>query len=436
MVRILRTILLSGAALVAALITVEVGLRTFQPPALQYYRNVKLLHVYNAEYLVGLPANADIFVRHHAGLWEGRFTTNSLGYRASPEPDASRPQLACLGDSIVMGFGVSDEETFCRRLNNITLGGRRFQAMNLGVDAFGSMGSAKRLAEAAPRLNLKLALFFPSPNDFEMPEPLRALGQLPDDDKDALRENNRDGQLLFRLQFEATRLSYALHALKLAWEQLKIRRVETGAAILQELQSSGFTKGAGGARANPLRYFSSAFYRGGSASVCVAGKPSLSRKRDYGDPALFKSRYCPPPLVAGTRCAEGEPAGDLLPALPDVTQRAYGQMIKTAERHGIRLVVVLLPIENEVLQCTQHGRYSRHFDFALRVRRFFRKERITVLDLRPYVGRMCGEPIKDAEGVRPSSVQDYFIPADGHFTIPGNRWAAETLRTELERLRF
>ena len=434
--RIVRTTALGGVALLSALLTVEIGLRLFQPPALQYYRNVKLLHAYNEDYLVGLPPNADIYIRHYAGLWEGRFTTNSLGYRASPEPDRSRPQLACLGDSIVMGFGVTDSDTFCHGLNGVSLGGQSYQAMNLGVDAFGSLGSAKRLAEAAPLLNLKIALFFPSPNDFEMPEPLRALGQLPDDEKDALREGDREGQLLFRLQFEATRISYALHALKLASEQLKIRRVETGRAISEELQASGITANDQGVRKSPLRYVSSAFYRGAAQPACRDGVPVAARAIDYGDQAEWRSRYCPPPLWGGTRCSRSEPRADLLKPLPESTRRAYRRMIETADRHHMRLIIVLLPIENEVLQCTQRGLYSRHFDFALRVKRFFEKERATVLDLRPYVPEMCGEPIREREGLRPSRVQDYFIPADGHFTIMGNRWAARSIRRELSRLRF
>ncbi len=434
--QIARTATLSVAVPVAVLLTVEFALRLFQPPALQYYRNVKLLHVYHPTYLVGLPPSVSLYVKHHAGLWEGQFTTNSLGYRASPEPDRTRPQLACLGDSIVMGFGVSDADTFCSRLNEIEISGQRYQAMNLGVDSFGSLGSAQRLEESLAKLNLKLALFFPSPNDFEMPEELRALGEVPDDDKESLREANPGGQTLFRIQFEATRISYALHALKLAFEQLRIRRVETAAGIREELRAAGLMARPDGRREDPGAYFTGAFYRSPKPPQCVNGRPVRLRHADHGDPGTFRTRYCPVPPLAGTVCLDREPDARSLKPLPTTTTSAYDRMIETTRARGVRLVVVLLPIENEVLQCTQNGKYSRNFDFALRVKAYFERRNVEVLDLRPYVMEMCGEPVPEARGLRPSRVEDYFIPMDGHFTVLGNRWAAEALRRELRRLKL
>src|SRR5262245_47548932 len=139
MIKFPELLKLSGKILLALFciaISTEVLLRLFDPSSLQYYRRLKLLHGYDERYFVNLTPGADFYLRHPAHLWEGRFTTNSLGYRGSPEPDAS-PKILCLGDSIVMGFGVSDEDTFCAGLDGALIGKTKYRSMNLGVDAFG-----------------------------------------------------------------------------------------------------------------------------------------------------------------------------------------------------------------------------------------------------------------------------------------------------------
>lgn len=153
----------AGRALVffiLVLVGTEILLNVLKSPSLQFYRDQKLLHRYNPVYYVDLATNKDIFIRHFAGKWEGRFRTNSLGMRGLEEPDSTKPQLACLGDSLVMGFGVSDEDTFCHQLNGIELKGGARQTLNLAVDAYGSLGALRRLQDMAPKLkNLKEVLF-------------------------------------------------------------------------------------------------------------------------------------------------------------------------------------------------------------------------------------------------------------------------------------
>ncbi len=187
-----------GGILVFALL--EIVLRVAKPRELQYYRDLKVLHAYHPDYLVSLAPDIDLYIRHHAGLWEGRFTTNSLGFRASAEP-GSEPLIGCLGDSATMGFGVSDEDTYCKILDGIQLGGVRHRTMNMAVDAFGSMGSAKRLDDVSGRVKFKTVLFFVSPNDFFMMDNLRARGVLSDDETDTIREKNPALLKYFRLQF-------------------------------------------------------------------------------------------------------------------------------------------------------------------------------------------------------------------------------------------
>lgn len=428
---------------------VELLLRAFQNPTLQYYRDVKLLHVYHPSYHVGLAPHVDFNIRHYRGLWKARFTTNSLGYRGSPEPGPGIRQLACLGDSIVMGFGVSDRDTFCARLNGIRLGGREYQAQNMGVDAFGSMGSALRLEEGARLLpDLKIALFFISPNDYTMPPELRRLGELSDDEKDVLREKDPSFRFWFRLQFEITRWSYALQALKLSWEQLHIRLIGMGPSLQAELYRAGLisdpeiiaglrqagliSKRDDESERNPIVYTIRSFYRLSQPSDCGETRPRDERPDDMKPVAPKK--MCPTPVEENVICAGRPVAQAELEPLPEITRRAYRHMISVAKKHGIIIIPVLLPIQNEVLQCAQSGLHSRHFNYARRAARFFRKEGIPVLDLSPHIGEMCGEPISPVTGGRRvSQIGDYFIPGDGHFTVLGNRWAARALRGELRK---
>ncbi len=408
------------ALLILVPVLSEIGLRLTGPHALDYYRKVKLLHRYHPEYNVTLAPNADFFIRHFHGSWQGRFTANSLGFRGSPEPDPARPQIACLGDSLVMGFGVSDEETFCYQLGDFAAGGDRYQAMNLGVDAFGSLGSALRLKEAAdgPGVNIKVALFFPSPNDFTIPESLAAQGVQPDDVTDSVRYRDADYKFWFRLQFEATRHSYFLMALKLSVEQLRVRQVLARQAIMAELRDAGLTPGTSFAKNFPV-YMRATFFRGPAAP-----------------PAPVAGTNCPEPLPTGMKpCVKREPGPETLAPLLDVTVAAYRSMIETARRKNFQLIVVLLPIQAEELYCTNLAEYSDFFDFALRAKKFFEANKVPVIDLRRHVPRMCGTwSSADGRGSEEKRIGDFFIPGDGHLTVIGNRWAAESLREELGRL--
>lgn len=429
--------------IIALLFIAESFLRILKPAALQYYRNIKLLHVFNPDYMVGLAPNVSIYIRHFKGRWEGNFTTNSLGYRGSPEVDKNRSQIGCLGDSIVMGFGVSDKHTFCSLLNNIKIGKERFQTMNLGVDAFGSLGSAKRLKEAAKQLNIKKALFFISPNDFTMSPGLRSLGQKPDDEKESLRDRNPGEKFWFRLQFEMTRISYLLHALKLSFEHLRIKNVQNKEEIRRELIKMGLltddqNESATGNN-NLMNYIRTSFYARPQRYSC--------RKRKKRDSILINERpkketikalrqkYCPAPLARNIQCMKKQRPIYRLNRLPDETQKAYQFMISIARANKIQLIPVLLPIQDKVIQCTQNRKYSRLFDYALRSRRYFIRNKIPVIDLRKHVWKMCGEPIKTASGdIRASRPEDYYIRGDGHFTIMGNRWVAKALRIELKKM--
>lgn len=387
----------------------EIFLRIARPLELQYYRDVKLVHRYHPSYIVGLAKNEDRYIKHFAGLWEGRFTTNSLGLRASPEPDQSMRSIACLGDSLVMGYGVSDEHTFCSLLGQKPINGKLYQAMNFGVDAYGSLGAARRLKEKLPQTgNTDIVLFFVSPNDFTMPQALREQGLEPDDVVDQRRMDNPAYLSFFKLQFEITRYSYSLQALKLAYEQLRIRLPANFRSAKEEFHT-GLT--------SPVSYLTGSFYRFPGKPACKASEANITKAE----------KQCPEPVPETITCESSVPDAASLEPLPEITRNAYDEMIETSNRYGAQLVLVILPMQNEELFCAVNGMHHPLGNYAIRAESYMRSKGIPVINLISHAGRMCSSE----EG---TGILDHYLPNDGHLTVEGNLWAAESLRKELEKL--
>ncbi|EPG68022.1 LA_2490 family SGNH/GDSL-type esterase [Leptospira wolffii] len=410
----------------------ELGLHLLRSPSLQYYRDLKVLHTFHPEYYVALEPNESIYVRHFAGKWEGQFTVNSMGLRGTEDPIQGKPKLLCLGDSLVMGFGVADSDTFCQLLDGIELSGGKRQALNLGVDAYGSRGSYYRLKDIAPRLdNVKEVLFFISPNDFDMPEVLAAKGILPDDQTDALREKDPNYARNFKFQFHLTRISYTLQALKLAWEQILVTYAFTRLTVKQELISAGLyprswlekdlSEGkipAGSALEGSITtYLKSSFYRPVKKPDC-GEKPVLSEIRGM----------CPEPIPAHVQCTDSMPSIDSLQPLPELTQTYYQKMIDLSRERGFRLIPVILPIQIEEIFCFNNGKYHPLENYAWRASTFFEKRGVRVLRFKKETASMCGT---DPSG-KSFGVLDHYIPEDGHFTKKGNAWAAKAVRNRLK----
>jgi len=409
----MKKAVITMTVLLVAAISLELGLRLVANPNLEYYRRIKLLHSFHPEYYVGLMPGMEQTITHYNKTWSGTFRINSLGYRG-PQVDRHRPHLACVGDSLVMGFGVSDHETFCHHLNNLEHGGHTLQAVNLGVDAFGTVGNYQRLKEATAHLNLKTALYFVSPNDFTLPETLKAQGILPDDEVSVLRDKDPSFRKLFHLQFEVTRISYLLNVLVLSLEQLKIRTLLTRQAFLAEWQ-----------RAVPpdrplsghVEYIRSAFYRPRPAPDC--------------DPRPAVPFSCPETTPPGISCEPGLPKPESLEPLPDITAQTFQKLIDLSKEKQFELIVVFLPIEVETHHCTSSNQYSPFYNFALRAGRFFEDRGIRTLDLREYSNYMCGFIDESSIPPRRLQIKDFFIPGDGHLTVAGNVWAARAIKSKL-----
>ncbi|TGM44029.1 lipase [Leptospira biflexa] len=391
------------------ILSLEVIFRLANPPALRYYRDVKLLHAYHPEYGVTLAPNERRFVRHYADLWQGQFTTNSFGLRGQNEPNPNQPKLVCLGDSLVMGFGVSDEDTFCSILDGYEENGTTYQSLNFGVDAYGSLGSYKRLKDLSGKIDkIKKVLFFISPNDFTMPNELRAQGILPDDENDALHENDLEWKNKFRIQFELTRVSYLLQALKLAYEQTKVKWAQT--KYILQMDSEQIAKA-------PLEYLHDAFF------VPV-------KKIQCEDTEHF---VCPTPIPnLQIQCSDTPINPNDLEPLPETTTRAYDLMIQFAKEKGFEFIPVILPMQIEEVFCRQLGKYNPLGNYALRAKKYLDSKSVKTLEILPYTNTMCGREFTSHGKTKKAGIQDYYIPGDGHLTKLGNLWAAESIRSALK----
>lgn len=417
---------------VGVLVLTEVGLRFIDPPSLSYYRKVKLLHRYHPDYYVALGENLDLYIRHHNRLWEGRFTTNSLGFRGSPEPDPHLPILACLGDSMVMGFGVGDEDTFCHRLNGLQWGGRKFQTQNLAVDAYGSLGSAKRLIDSANKIPIDTVLFFVSANDFTVPPGLVEQGVLADDIVEKARENDEAYRRKFRIQFELTRFSYLLQAMKLAYEQLAIKHFLAQGEVRNEIQ----------AMRSPWAYLAASFYSFPPDAPCDPITPQNSKPNPNPNPNPTKTesetvlppadslnpstsmtvatvgKPCRESIRPGTVCLDKRPSLSELEPLPEQTIYAYRMMVDAAKSRGIRLIVGYQPMQTEDILCYREGKHSPLYDYALRSKKWFEENGIETMEFLEETRNIC-------------PLDDFFIPGDGHLTKQGNQWLSDIVRARL-----
>ncbi len=405
-----RKLLLWGMIPLLGLVLSEVLLRVADPPALQFYRRSKMVHAYHPEYFISLRPSASEYLAHPSGLWQGQFTVNSYGMRDLEEPEPGRPKMLCLGDSLAMGYGVADGFNFCHLLKEKA---GPVQVLNASVDGFGTYAYALRAEELVSQIDgVQSILLFPSPTDWWIPDRFRERGILPDDEKDLMRRDDVAYRRLFRLQFLATEWSYTLQALKLAQEQLKLR----GATTVNDIRNFTdmlLTQSAAELGRRALAFMQSGFLMERASSCGTSRQMAIS---------------CPEPLPDGLQCSDRPP--EYRP-MHEFTVQNLNRLISLSRSKGIRLVVVLLPMQEEEIRCAAHGLYHENGLYAVQARHFFKQKGIDVIDLMPFTKSMCS-PGGPAE--KPRRIQDYFLAGDGHLTVAGNHWAADALAAELRRL--
>ncbi|MCS7204938.1 MAG: lipase [Leptospiraceae bacterium] len=400
----------------------EIFLRLYHIPSLDYFLKMNQIHRFHPDYFIGLQPNTSVYIRHFSGKWEGQFSINSFGMRGTKEPDPQKRKVICLGDSLVMGYGVSDHETFCALLDEKFFD-HGIQFLNGGIDGLGSWGAYQRLKEILSQVsNVNTVLFFVSPNDFTMPPSLLEKGFFPDDQTEEARLLQPTKRLIDTWQFVLSDYVYTLTVAKITIKQLLLRFhlwKDTFVATLNRWKNQ-----------NLLTTIKQSFLLESQAVSCpqptntlfeTIGKTYIPQeKRIFSQP-----KKCPEEIPEEILKECTEPP-KVIPELPNFTQRVYLDMLELTKKNQIRFVVVILPVQIEELYCHSINRYHFLRLYALQVIRFFQKHQIEIWDLMADTPSMCQEG--------KWGFKDYFIPEDGHLTQLGNEWLANVLEKKLKFL--
>lgn len=378
--------------IIGTAVSLEIFLRLFKPEALEFYRVQKQVHKLDPEYLVDLEPNQDVRISHFLGTFDIRFSTNERGFRGTDPIDNGKPQILCIGDSVAMGFGVSDEDTFCRQFNGFRdKSGEVYQSVNLAVDAYGPSAIVRKLKKHLPSLNPKVLFYFPSNGD--------------DIDEEIFysKLNSGKAKLFFETQFLLAKYSYLFLGLRITQEQIVFRLNEMFIYPLVRLKNS-------------LKDFSSG--EKGSLSVQDAFGSFLSefRRGERKDPNS-------PPVFGEKECLDE----DKHHPIPESVYTSTREIIKITREKNIKLVFVVSPIDIETAYCSQMGKLHRLYTYSRAVRKFLEEEKADVIDMNDYAMYMMDS--EERPNVRP-----YYIIGDGHYTKAGNSWMSAVLLLKLRQV--
>lgn len=363
----------------------EISLRIIQPTALEFYFRQKQYHKFEPDYFVDLEANARVTIRHFMDFFTMRFSTNEYGFRGTDPINNQMPQIGCIGDSITMGFGVHDEDTFCYRLNHYQdSAGVKYQSVNLGVDAYGPTAIAEKLEKYAGKLNLKLLYYLPSPGD--------------DIDDIQFQQKKADPlkYQMFKWQFLLTKHSYAILGLRVTQEQLTYRFKETFIWPYQKLRRTLACNGrplnqCGDVYGNGQYHFLQQF---------ISHRPTPL--------PILKTTTAGLPAVT---CQKQRKKVKIAPAI----LTAIDKIRKISQKHKIRLVLIATPIDVETAYCSQRGLHHGYYDYILSLKDILVARGYEFMDMNEYT-----EQMKDANGK--FNVRPYYIYGDGHYTKKGHDW--------------
>lgn len=146
----------------------RLAVHSYSNPGLQRGQNVEdypsVLTPYPHKGLVfSLRKNLDINFRGK------KFTTNSSGFRAKEFTDKNeRFRIIGLGDSVMMGWGVSDSDTYLSRLeSNLNKSGLNVETINLATMGYNTTQEYYALKEFGMKLKPDLVLLNYVGNDYE-----------------------------------------------------------------------------------------------------------------------------------------------------------------------------------------------------------------------------------------------------------------------------
>lgn len=371
------------------LIFIEVSLRILKPDALEYYRIQKQIHTFDSDYLVDLEPNVDVRIKQFQGRFDIKFITNSKGYR-SKEIDSSLPQIGCIGDSVTMGFGVSNDDTFCNLLDGYKdKAGNTYRTVNLGVDAYGPSAIERKLERHLPNLNLKLLYYFPSNGD----------------DIDELnfysKINNPNSMFFFKTQFLASKYSYFILAVKITQEQLIYRFKETFIYPIWE------AKKIYKCMTDAFPEFDCSFTDWNSLGQNLISDFFKKKPEQENRPPVFGPNECQ---------EQNDPY-----FIPETVFASTRKIVELSKKYNFKLVLFLSPIDIETAYCSQQNRAHRFYNYSMSLKQFLINEKIDFVDLNTFTYEMV-----DENGIK--NPRPYYIIGDGHYTKIGNYWVYNRLK--------
>lgn len=355
-------------------------------PALEFFQIQKSYHKFDPDYLIDFEANVRAQVNHYQKFFKMNFSTNKMAFRGIREVDNSIPQIACVGDSIVMGFGVDDKETFCAKLDEHL---EKYQAINMGVDAYGPAQIFVRLKKLLPKLNVKLMYYFPSTGDDI------------DDRAYFQKMQSKKEYYAFKTQFLASKHSYSFLGFRIVEEHIQFR--------FRENFIDPFTKLSHTIKCNSGKVPSDEcgnIYTFPTWSYIVSS---------FLRPPAFKIPT-EPPQFPKNECDDTPPSYKI----PKQTLESIDKIVRITEEHNIKLIMVLAPLDIETAYCSQKGKYHKLSSYLYTLKDYLENKNISYIELTKYTDKMT-----DKTGRLNSRL--YYLFGDGHYTPKGHEWIYKTL---------
>jgi len=166
--RVRWPLVLGLATAVMLLAAAEISVRVFDPFGISHFEESSKLwldYVSDPLLVFRLPP-------HTQKTYQGvMISTNALGFR---DREIERKQdgelrILLLGDSITFGYGVSDEETYGRKLESILTSelGRKVRTVNAGMGGFNTVQEAAFLENQAAAIDPDVVSLLYLPNDID-----------------------------------------------------------------------------------------------------------------------------------------------------------------------------------------------------------------------------------------------------------------------------
>jgi hypothetical protein len=378
---------------ILVLFFVEGILHIVKPEALEFYRIQKTYHKLDSEYFVDLEPNVNVIVKHFQRIFTMEFSTNEFGFRASEKTDNSKDQILCIGDSVVMGFGVNDKDTFCKKLDNFQdREGKKYQALNLGVDAYGPSAIHLKLKKNIPKLNPKLLIYFPSKGD-EI-----------DEEKFQEKINHPEKSFFFEVQFQLAKYSYTFLSFKIFQENLVYRFKETFIWNFEKAQ----------------KYF---LCRNSSEEICKDFHLTAYKiSEDFLMPEKKKNNQ--PTKFADNECSDNE----LFFELPKSVLSETENIISLAKLNNMQIIFFLAPIDLETAYCYGQNKFHHFFSYHASMKKFLISKKIDFVDMSEFTNQMTD---LDEMNKKRFNVRPYYIEGDGHYTDKGNEWVYQIVKKKI-----